>query len=175
MAHSPDELLSALIELGLGTKTVDHDAVFTVEQSRNLRGTVSGTHTKNLFLRDNKKTFFLVTVDENRKVDLKQLRSMIGAKGGLSFASPDALLEHLGVLPGSVSPFAAFNDVAKAVKVFLDEELLQASLVNCHPLVNTKTTSIAPGDLVAFLRWTGHEPQPLSFAEEPEGDGQALA
>jgi Ala-tRNA(Pro) deacylase len=30
--------------------------------------------------------------------------------------------------------------------------------VNCHPLVNTATTTIAAKDLLAFLRSTGHEP-----------------
>ena len=163
MPLSTDDLLDRLAALGIATTTVDHAPVFTVEQSRELRGRIAGAHTKNLFLRDNKRRYFLVTVDEERAVDLKLLRHMVGAKGGLSFASPEALAEHLGVQPGSVSPFAAANDGAGAVQVFLDAALLAAPAINCHPLVNSKTTTIAVADLVAFLRSVDHAPEPVDF------------
>ncbi len=163
MPLSPENLLARLDALGIASRTTDHAPVFTVEESRGLRGLIAGAHTKNLFLRDNKKMFFLVTVDEERAVDLKRLRGLIGAKGGLSFGSPEALYEHLGVRPGSVSLFAAVNDTAGAVRVFLDKSLLAAETVNCHPLINTKTTSVAPADLVAFLKATGHDPVVLDL------------
>ena len=168
MPLSPDDLFTRLDALGIAYRTTDHAPVFTVEESRGLRGLIAGAHTKNLFLRDNKKVFFLVTLEEERAVDLKRLRGLIGAKGGLSFASPEALFEHLGVRPGSVSPFAAINDEAATVRVFLDKDLLAAETVNCHPLINTKTTSIAPVDLVAFLKATGHEPGILDLDAEPQ-------
>ena len=166
MPLSPDDLFARLDRLGIAHRTADHAPVFTVEGSRGLRGLIAGAHTKNLFLRDNKRTYFLVTLEEERAVDLKRLRGLIGAKGSLSFASPEALAEHLGVQPGSVSPLAAVNDAAGVVRVFLDKELLAAETVNCHPLVNTKTTSIAPADLVAFLKATGHEPGVLDLDAE---------
>ncbi|MCW6507522.1 prolyl-tRNA synthetase associated domain-containing protein [Lichenifustis flavocetrariae] len=173
MPHSPEDLFAHLDQLGIVTQTTDHAPVFTVEESRELQERTAGAHTKNLFLRDNKKTYFLVTVEQDRTIDLKRLRSLIGARGGLSFASPEALFEHLGVRPGSVSPFAALNDEAGLVKVYLDEALIEAPLVNCHPLVNTKTTSIAPSDLRRFLASTGHDVALLSLADE--AIDQALA
>lgn len=156
--HSPKELFAYLTDLGIATETTEHAAVFTVEELRDLRGQIAGIHTKNLFLRDNKRSFFLVCLDEGLKVDLKALRPQIGARGGLSFASPEALEEHLGIKPGSVSPFAVCNDKAGAVTVALGADLLEAAVVNCHPLTNTKTTSITPEDLLRFLRATGHDP-----------------
>ena len=168
VTHSPEELFARLAELGIATQTTEHQAVFTVEESRHLRGTIAGAHTKNLFLRDNKKRFFLVTLDEEAIVDLKHLRNLIGARGGLSFASPEALDAHLGVAPGSVSPFAVVNDKAGAVTVALDARLLRAEVVNCHPLTNTKSTSIAPADLVAFLRAADHEPVVIDLAAAQE-------
>ena len=171
MPLSPDDLLTRLRERGIAYKLFEHPPVLTVEAMMAVCGDIAGAHTKNLFLRDNKKTYFLVTLEEDRAVDLKRLRGLVGAKGGLSFASPEALLEHLGVRPGSVSPLAAVNDEAGAVRVFLDKDLLAAGAVNCHPLVNTKTTTIAPADLVAFLQATGHVPQSLDLDAEP----QALA
>ena len=165
MPHSPEELFTFLDQHGIATVTTDHAPVFTVEEARQLRGLISGAHTKNLFLRDNKKTYFLLSLEEDRVVDLKAMRPLIGARGGLSFAAPDALLEHLGVLPGSVSPFAVLNDAAGTVQVVLDAALMAAPVVNVHPLTNTKTTSIAPADLLAFLRATKHEPAVIALGD----------
>lgn len=163
MAATPDDLFAKLASLGLHTTTSDHAPVFTVEESQGLRGQIAGAHTKNLFLRDNKRRFFLVCLEESAIVDLKRLRPLIDAKGGLSFASPEALLDHLGVWPGSVSLFAVINDTAGAVTVVIDAALLDAEIVNAHPLTNARTTSIAPRDLMSFLRATGHEPVVLAL------------
>ena len=37
----------------------DHEPLFTVEDSENLRGEIKGAHTKNLFLKNKKNNFFL--------------------------------------------------------------------------------------------------------------------
>ena len=171
MPHTADELLSYLAELGIETQTVEHAPVFTVEESRHLRGQIAGAHTKNLFLRDNKKNYFLVCLDEAMTVNLKQLRAVLGARGGLSFGSPEALLELLGVRPGSVSPFAAFNDKTRSVTVAVGSDLLSADIINCHPLINTKTTAIRPDNLARFLRATGHEPLVLPIPAGTETAG----
>jgi Ala-tRNA(Pro) deacylase len=75
-------------------------------------------------------------------------------------------METLGVAPGSVTAFAAINDAAGRVTVVIDRGLLAEGRINCHPLVNTATTTIAADDLLAFLRATGHEPAILAVAEE---------
>jgi Ala-tRNA(Pro) deacylase len=74
------------------------------------------------------------------------------------------------VTPGAVTAFSAINDTAGRVAVILDRSLAEAEFVNCHPLVNTATTTIASGDLVRFLRATGHEPRILSVGR-PAGEG----
>ncbi|MGB2597910.1 MAG: prolyl-tRNA synthetase associated domain-containing protein, partial [Pseudolabrys sp.] len=51
MAHTPDQLFSYLNRIGIAHATVKHPPLFTVEQSRSLRGQIPGGHTKNLFLR----------------------------------------------------------------------------------------------------------------------------
>jgi Ala-tRNA(Pro) deacylase len=38
--------------------------------------------------------------------------------------------------------------------------------INCHPLVNTMTTSIAREGLVRFLEATGHPPRIAALGEE---------
>lgn len=158
MPKTPDDLLAYLSENGIAAKTYTHPPLHTVAESKALRGDIPGAHTKNLFLRDAKKTYFLVTLGEETPVDLKALRGLIGARGGLSFASAEALFEKLGVLPGAVTLLAAANDPNHAVNVVIEAALLDAPVVNCHPLTNERTTSLTPEALLAFLRLTGHEP-----------------
>jgi len=161
-----EEVLSYLERHGIIAKTYEHAPVHTVDESRELRGNIPGVHTKNLFLRDSKKNFFLVVTDEKIRINLKVLGPRIGAKGRLSFGSPDVLMQTLGVTPGSVSLLAAVNDSEKRVTTVLDEALLKASLVNCHPLSNQFTTSLSPEGIVAFLSTTAHTPLYVSFPND---------
>jgi Ala-tRNA(Pro) deacylase len=155
MSASPDDLFAFLDSLGIAHKTVTHPPLFTVEQSQALRGTIPGGHTKNLFLKDKKDTVFLVTAPEDARVDLKTLHHKLGANR-FSFGSAGLLEELLGVSPGAVTPFGAINDKAGRVNIVLDDGLMQHAVINCHPLVNTMTTSVARDDLVRFLEATGH-------------------
>jgi Ala-tRNA(Pro) deacylase len=161
-----DELIKYLDEKQIPSKTFEHPPVHTVEESQRLRGDIPGVHTKNLFLRDGKKNYFLFVTDENAVIGIKALARKIGAKGGLSFGSPEALMELLGIQPGSVSVLAAINDEARKVTIVLDEQLLKASAINCHPLTNRRTTSLSKQALADFLASTGHAPLYIALQED---------
>ena len=165
MPLTSDELLSFLDRLAVATVTVDHPALFSVEQSRHLRGEIPGAHTKNLFLVDRKGMLFLVSADENALIDLKSLHHKIGASGRVSFGKPEAMRETLGIEPGSVTPFAAINDTEKRVAVVIDHSLLEQDPLNFHPLTNTRTTRIKATDLLRFLEAVGHPPRILAISE----------
>ena len=64
------------------------------------------------------------------------------------------------------TPFAVMNDSDRRVSVVLDEALMHHERVNCHPLVNTMTTSIKRADLLRFLEATGHPPRIVALAEQ---------
>ncbi|MCK0206534.1 prolyl-tRNA synthetase associated domain-containing protein [Starkeya koreensis] len=155
---SSQDLLARLAELGIETRTVEHPPLFTVEDSQALRGDIPGGHTKNLFLKDKKGNLFLVVVEEEARVDLKSLHVPLGAASRLSFGSAELMEEVLGVKPGAVTAFGPVNDTEGRITVVLDAELMEHEAINCHPLVNTATTTIARDDLLRFLRATGHEP-----------------
>ena len=114
-----------------------------------------GAHTKNLFLKDAGGQFWLVTVDHARRVDLKALAGAIGAKK-LSFGKAEDMERLLGISPGAVTPLAAINDVAGAVRVVIDADLAGAPQVNVHPLRNTATVGLAGLDLLRALAAWGH-------------------
>ncbi len=174
MAASQEDLLRFLDTLGIVTRTATHAPLHTVEESQALRGEIAGAHTKNLFLKDRKDALFLVVAREDAAIDLKRLHEEIGASGRLSFGKPDLLLETLGVTPGAVTAFGAINDRTGRVAIIVDAGLIESAEVNCHPLVNTATTTIGSADLLAFLRATGHEPRIVAF-DGPAGDGPESA
>jgi Ala-tRNA(Pro) deacylase len=167
MLHTPESLLATFDSMGIAHETIHHPALFTVEQSKELRGEIVGAHTKNLFLKDKKGKLFLVTAVESTQIDLKHLHGVIGGSGRLSFGNADQMLEHLGVMPGSVTAFAVINDTAGRVTMILDERLKAYDRINGHPLVNTMTTGVSWADLLRFLEATGHAPQVLKVGEGP--------
>ncbi|KQU74342.1 DNA-binding protein [Aminobacter sp. DSM 101952] len=152
------ELLAFLDGLGIAVQTHEHPPLYTVADSQALRGTIPGGHTKNLFLKDKKDSFFLVTVDEDADVDLKQIHHLIGAASRVSFGKPEALMELLGVAPGAVTVFGLINDTSGRVRLVLDSTLMENAVINAHPLTNEATTSIAAADLLQFVKATGHDP-----------------
>lgn len=164
MPMTSDELLDFLALNGIEAKTVTHPPLATVAESQALRGQITGGHTKNLFLKDKKSRYFLVTVEEEAVVDLKTIHQFIGASGRVSFGSADAMMDMLGVSPGAVTLFGVINDRDHQISVIIDSALMEEVTINAHPLVNTATTSISRDDLVRFFKLTGHEPLVLKVS-----------
>ena len=163
MPKSSEDLFAFLEGLGIRTTTRTHEPLFTVEDSQRLRGEIAGAHTKNLFLKDKKDNYFLLTVEEEATIDLKSIHQLIGASGRVSFGRAEALAELLGVTPGAVTAFGAINDTQGRVKIIVDAGLAAEPLINAHPLVNTATTTISSADLLAFIKATGHDPLVLNL------------
>ncbi len=167
MSHrwTPERLLAELDELDIPHTTVDHPPVFTVAEADALRDSLPGSRTKSLFLRAKRGgSLWLVTTLSDRTVDLRRLAAALGA-GRFSFASPERLERHLGVTPGSVTPFAVVNDTDARVSVAIEGALLAHDPIQLHPLVNTRTTAIASDDLLRFLAATGHPARVLGDHE----------
>ena len=159
MPATPSDLFAFLDRLAFAHTTVNHPPLFTVEESQSLRGKIPGGHTKNLFLKDKKDALYLVVAQEDARIDLKSLHRLLSASGRFSFGSANLLQEVWGVTPSAVTPFGAINDTGTRVTVVLDAEMIRHQVLNYHPLVNTKTTSLASQDLIKFLEATGHVPK----------------
>ena len=127
-----------------------HDALYTVEDSKKLRGKISGAHTKNLFLKNKKNKFFLLTCEEVNKIDLKKISKSLEL-GNTSFAREKYLDKYLKIKPGSVSPFALLNDEENQVDFYLEQTLHESKFVNFHPLINTFTVTIETNRFREFM------------------------
>ena len=168
MDHMPatrEDLLERLKSLGIETTTVEHPALFTVEQSQELRGKIPGAHTKNLFLKCKKGTIWLIVALEDADINLKTAHKIIGS-GRLSFGRAELLMDVLGVPPGSVTPFSLINDQDQHVSVVLDASMMDHDVLNFHPLENTATTTISRDGLLAFVRDCGHEAKILNVSAD---------
>jgi Ala-tRNA(Pro) deacylase len=142
--------------LGIPFTRHEHPPVATVDDAERYWADIDATHCKNLFLRNQKGSrHYLVIVRHSKRADLRAVADQIG-DGKLSFASPERLMTHLGLTPGSVSPFGLIHDAHRAVTVVLDRDLKSADRVSFHPNVNTVTVTIARTDFERFLAERGN-------------------
>jgi len=161
---TPDELFGRLDALGIAHRTYTHSPVFTVAEATALRGNLPGGHCKSLFLKDKKGGFWLTVLLEERLIDLKKLAARL-VEPRFSFGGPADLFRLLGVRPGSVTPFALVNDVEHLVTPVLDAAMLDHNPLNYHPLMNDRTTAVAPADLLRFIAACGHVPRIIDLGE----------
>jgi Ala-tRNA(Pro) deacylase len=157
-----EPLFALLDRLGVVHSTLEHPAVFHVGEGDEIKASLPGGHTKNLFLKDAKGRLWLVSALQTAKIDLKALPATIGS-AKLSFGSAELMLATLGVTPGSVTAFALMNDKERRVSFVLDRSLLAAEPLNFHPLVNTATTAVSAAGFLAFLEALGVTPLLADF------------
>lgn len=158
------DLFARLDTLQIAHRTVEHPPIFTVDEGRDLKASMPGGHSKNLFLKDKKDGLFLAVCHCDTAVDLVAYGKIAGAKGRLSFGKPALMTATLGVIPGAVTPFALINESAIALaEVAVDDALMRWERVWFHPLENTASTAVSPAGLLAFIRACGFEPRLLDL------------
>ena len=156
MSDGPSQVYSALDALGIGYQRYDHPPVFTGDDAALHWANIPARGMKNLFLRNKKgDRHYLVILPIEKEADLRRLVKLIG-DDRFSFASPDRLAKHLGLTPGSVSPFGLLNNPSHSVQVIVDMDLRGASLLIFHPNLNSHSVTISGHDLERFLKSTGH-------------------
>jgi Ala-tRNA(Pro) deacylase len=151
MAAEEVPVVERLRELGIAFERHEHPPVATVEQAAEHWAGIDAAHCKNLFLRNQKgDRHYLLILEHSKKADLRAVANQIG-DGKLSFGSPERLLKHLGLTPGSVSPFGLIHDSTQSVRVVVDRDLQAAARLSFHPNINTATLVVSKDDFVRFL------------------------
>lgn len=135
----------------------EHPPVFTCEEAEIHCKNIPGIPGKNLFLRDKKgERFFLVILPAHKKADLKKIGEIVNDKK-ISFANEQALMEKLGLYPGAVSPFGLLNDKNSEVRVYIDRDMYEATVVNFHPNRNTASVELTKAMFHKFLQTLPHK------------------
>ena len=143
-----------LRQRGISFELTEHPAVFNMAEVALLPLPYPEADAKNLFVRDDKKQhYYLITVQGDKRVDLKSFRKMHGLRS-LSFASAEELYELLGLIPGAVTPLGLLNDDGRRVQLFLDAAFKEG-LIGAHPNDNTATVWLRTADLVRILEEHG--------------------
>lgn len=151
-----DIVFKSLDDLGIKYKLIKHPPAITTEDADKYIEGHSGVRTKTLFLRNRKKKkFYLIIMDDNKKVNIKKLEAILEDKG-LGFCSDDLLMKKLGLEPGIVSIFGLINNREKDVKVIIDEEIINEEIFTFHPNVNIMTIFINKDDMLSYIEKQGY-------------------
>lgn len=147
-----------LDQLQIPYERIDHEAAETMEACEEIDKTLGVTMCKNLFLRNQQKTcFYLLLMPGDKKFMTKILSKQLGISR-LSFAEAEFMEQYLNITPGSVSVMGLMNDKENLVNLLIDQDILEAEYIGCHPCVNTSSMKIKTRDILEkFLQHTGHE------------------
>jgi Ala-tRNA(Pro) deacylase len=152
-----EALYAYLTKLEIPFETHEHAPAFTCDQMGDIKKNMPAHGgIKNLFLKDKKKHYYLLSALYDTKIELKVLAKTWNAPE-LRFARPDELETILGVKPGSVTLFALLNDKDHLVQVILDNAIFAQERIGLHPLRNDKTTLVTPQDAKKFAEILGYK------------------
>ena len=135
----------------------EHEAVFNMEELSKIEIPYPECDAKNLFLRDDKKNYYLVTVKGNKKVDLKEFRNRNNTRS-LSFAKEEDLMHIMNLKAGSVTPLGLLNDKELKVIFYLDKDFINdKGIIGVHPNDNTASLWLRVNDLIDIIKEHGNQ------------------
>ena len=162
------KLYDLLDNLEIEYEYLEHPEAPTIEIAKQYWQGHDATHCKNLFFRNHKgNKHYLVLLNCDANMDIHKIEKLL-KQGKLSFASPERLMKHLGVTPGSVTPFGLINDSDQHVYLFIDETLKKSAKVSFHPCINTASLIIKTEDLIRFIENRGNSYEWISLYDEME-------
>lgn len=134
--------------------TVEDTPVMTIEQAKQYPLQHREAASKSLLLIDKKAAVFCVTVFEDKRVDLKRLKELLGCSR-LSFVNSQQALDLFGY-QGGISPLGVINDKTNAVTVVIDE-YFKDKLIMIHPNSEKATMWLKCQDLVEVISKVGNK------------------
>ena len=151
------EIYDYLKQENIWHEITEHEAVYNMAELAGVEIPYPEYDAKNLFVRDDKKrNYYLITVKDDKRVDLKKFRKEHGTRA-LSFASAEDLANIMGLIPGAVTPLGVLNDKEHKVQLFLDCDFQkEGSLIGVHPNDNTATVWLKVEDLIGIIRQHGN-------------------
>ena len=134
--------------------TVEDTPVMTIEQAKQYPLQHREAASKSLLLIDKKAAVFYITVFEDKRVDLKRLKELLGCSR-LSFVNSQQALDLFGY-QGGISPLGVINDKTNAVTVVIDE-YFKDKLIMIHPNSEKATMWLKCQDLVEVINKVGNK------------------
>lgn len=148
-----------LDELGIEYERVDHEPAETMEACEAVDAALApAAICKNLFLCNTQQTkFYLLMIRGDKKFRTKDISKQINS-ARLSFAPAEYMEKYLDITPGSVSVMGLMNDREHRVQLLVDEDVMNAEYVGCHPCINTSSLRLKSEDVFGkYLKAVGHD------------------
>jgi len=159
------ELYEILEKLQISFEYHEHPPLATIDDARLHWKDYNSGRCKNIFVRNHKgDRHYLIILEHLAHLNIRDLEKRL-KQGKLTFASDQRLMKHLGLEPGSVSPFGLINDSRDHVHLFIDERLKESDRLAFHPNVNTATLVISRTDFIKFLDQSGNSYEFLQLYE----------
>lgn len=153
------KLLDELQKLDIKYEMVDHPAAKTTAEADAYIAGKIGVRTKSMFLKDKKKNFYMVIMDDAKRMDFKGFQELTGTKR-ISMAHDSDIEDQLGLEAGIVSPFGIMNNTAHNIQIYFDQDMLDENIpLTFHPNINTHTIFLSAADLMKFIKAQGFDYQ----------------
>lgn len=156
MDNIQSKVINLMASMNIPYNIIEHPAVYTIEEMDELNIDNNNEVVKNLFVRDDKKKrYFLIVLQKNKQVNLKEIRKELNCRP-LSFASEEDLKKYMQLSKGAVTPFGVLNDSECRVEVVFDKDILLFEHIGVHPNDNKATVFICPQDLEVIIKNHGN-------------------
>ena len=145
-----EEVYKYLDNLNISYQVVNHPKAYSTEDADKYIEGYEGIRTKTMFLYNKNKTnFYLIVMDENKRIDFKKLEEELQEKK-LKFSSDEVLFDKLKLEKGVVSIFGLLN-IKDNIVVLFDEDIINELPLTFHPNENDATIFINSEDVIKFL------------------------
>ena len=145
-----EEVYKYLDNLNISYQVVNHPKAYCTKDADKYIEGYEGVRTKTMFLYNKNKTnFYLIVMDENKRIDFKKLEEELQEKK-LKFSSDEVLFDKLKLEKGVVSIFGLLNNKDNIVVLF-DEDIINDLPLTFHPNENDATIFINSEDVIKFL------------------------
>lgn len=145
-----EEVYKFLSDNNIEYDVVYHPAALTTEDADKYVEGKEGVLSKTIFMSGKKdRKFYMFIMDDVKRLDIKKMNDIVDDK--LSFAKEEHLMNKLGLPPGTVSLFGLLNNKEHDINVYIDEDIVNESIMTFHPNVNTATLFIKMSDMFKVL------------------------
>ena len=149
-----------LDDLSISYSRLDHAPAFgsETELCEEIERSLGAKICKNLFLANRQRTkFYMLMIPEHKVFKSSDISKQAGSSR-LHFAESEYMQELIGCTPGSASVMGLIYDTDHKVQLLVDDEVINAEYVGCHPCINTSSLRISSEDIFKrFVESTGHD------------------
>ena len=149
-----------LDDLSISYSRLDHAPAFgsETELCDEIERSLGAKICKNLFLSNRQRTkFYMLMLPEHKVFKSSDISRQAGSSR-LHFAESEYMEDLIGCSPGSASVMGLINDTEHRVQLLVDDDVINAEYVGCHPCINTSSLRIKSEDIFEkFVKATGHD------------------